>query len=521
MDAMAKAKTPPCGGNGAAMTDSLAELAENIRSCFAVYGLERALTYYAGVVSVLAPVRRCISFAYEKKTRIIHTLARVDLESDQVTSMAVGEWELPDGYPRPSSDMELAEPVLSRRLTYEDMELMEGRESMSRPYYVARLPLHVGDKFSLFIALYVASEKVLSADELARCQRLAAPLGEMLTDELLTRNKIYVDAKLELPSSMAGLEMCPALQRVRDKVRRVAGGSTTVLITGETGSGKEMVADAIRDLSPRREAAYVRVNCGALPEGIIDSLLFGHEKGAFTGAQATHRGYFEQAQGGTIFLDEVGELPLQSQTKLLRVLDAREVQHVGGARSIPLDIRVIAATNRDLKAMMGEGLFREDLWYRLCVYPLHVPPLRERKVDIEPLAEHFLAARGKSLGLSAVPDLSDKDLKILYAHPWPGNVRELGLVIERALLDSKVPDGHGGEMVTRLHLEFQDTPPGWTVPKAPDAWRTLSEMTDDYIRLALDKCAGQIFGGAGAAALLGVHPNTLRNWVKRRGQSRA
>ncbi|MBN8612416.1 MAG: sigma 54-interacting transcriptional regulator, partial [Deltaproteobacteria bacterium] len=232
------------------------------------------------------------------------------------------------------------------------------------------------------------------------------------------------------------------LRLVMERVAQVAQTDVPVLLLGETGSGKEVVARAIHERSARREGPMVRVNCGAIPAELIDSELFGHEKGAFTGAIATKQGWFERADGGTLLLDEVGELSLPAQVRLLRILQEGTLERVGGPRTLHVDVRIVAATHRDLHQMVEDGSFREDLWYRLSVFPLRLPPLRERLEDLPQLVSHFAARAGTRLGGSPLVPTSE-DLSLLAAYPWPGNVRELGAVIERAAIL-----GHGKHLET-------------------------------------------------------------------------
>ncbi len=223
-----------------------------------------------------------------------------------------------------------------------------------------------------------------------------------------------------------------AMREVMRLVAKVAPTTSTVLVYGETGTGKEVIARTIHGLSRRKDGPFVAINCAAIPETLLESELFGHEKGAFTGASARKLGHFERAAGGTLFLDEIGDLPLPLQPKLLRVLQERELTRVGGEASLPIDVRVIAATHRDLGKLKGEGTFREDLFWRLNVFPVVLPPLRERATDVGPLVEHFLARLGKDAGGAPPKTVSPEAMRALLAYPWPGNVREVQSVIERA-----------------------------------------------------------------------------------------
>ncbi len=288
-----------------------------------------------------------------------------------------------------------------------------------------------------------------------------------------------------------------AMKTVRRAIQQVAHTDSTVLVLGESGTGKELVVRAIHQLSPRRDRLLVPVHCAALAPGLIASELFGHEAGAFTGASRRRLGRFELAHSGTIFLDEVGELPAETQVLLLRVLQERIIERVGGSEPIPVDVRAIAATHRDLGAAVGAGRFREDLFYRLNVFPIHVPPLRQRREDIPDLVSHFLHTFGRRLNKAV--SVSTPTLEALTAYPWPGNVRELENLIERAMIVTE------GEM-----LAFD---PHWLQPvrATTDAGErpTLAELERRAIVEALARCRGKVYGPDGAAASLGLKPTTL------------
>ncbi|RMH44121.1 MAG: GAF domain-containing protein [Deltaproteobacteria bacterium] len=298
----------------------------------------------------------------------------------------------------------------------------------------------------------------------------------------------------------------PAMQRVRALVDQVAPTDTTVLVTGETGTGKERVATRVWARSRRAGRVFVKVNCAALSAGLVESELFGHEKGAFTGAHADRAGRFEVADGGTIFLDEVGELPLETQAKLLRVLQSGEFERIGSSRTRTTDARIVAATNRDLEQLVADGRFRADLYYRLNVFPIAVPPLREHPEDIPALVDHILARVARSLGRpfdGVAPGAVDR----LMRYDWPGNVRELQNVIERAAIVSRGPvlqiDDLGGQAsAPRLRVA---------------AGQTLVEVERAYIMQVLEECGWTVAGERGAAARLGLNPNTLRSRMQKLG----
>ena len=292
-----------------------------------------------------------------------------------------------------------------------------------------------------------------------------------------------------------------------DFVERLAPYPTTALVTGESGTGKELVARAIHRLSPRRDQPLVVCNCTTLSPSLIETELFGHVRGAFTGADRDRKGLFEAAHGGTIFLDEVGELPLSAQAKLLRVLEEREVRRVGAVEPIIVDVRVVAATNRDLASLVARGEFRDDLYYRLNVGTVHLPPLRERLDDLEPLVRHFLIRCNQRMGCS-VSGVAPQVLALLGRHSWPGNVRELANVIERAMVAA------GGNVILPEHLPPLLHALRAETPHAPSAALTLEAAERDQILRALDAAGGKRIA---AARLLGLSRRTLYRKLDRHG----
>jgi PAS domain S-box-containing protein len=303
----------------------------------------------------------------------------------------------------------------------------------------------------------------------------------------------------------------PAWRAAMDLVRRVAPVDTTVLLQGESGTGKELVARALHGLSPRHLRPLVTVNCAALPASLIESELFGHERGAFTGASAQRIGRFEQADDGTLFLDEVGELPPEAQAKLLRVLQEREFERVGGTRTFPCRARIVAATNRDLPEMAARGRFRADLLHRLNVFPITLPPLRQRRDDIPLLARHFIRKLEPRLGRQLL-GFSPAAERHLRQYDWPGNVRELENVVERAALLADGP---------LLEVPPLQSPPHASLPSPTQSPTPRGLDRDETaIRAALIQCGWKVTGPRGAAAVLAVHPNTLRNRMRALGITR-
>ncbi len=300
------------------------------------------------------------------------------------------------------------------------------------------------------------------------------------------------------------------LKNAMDMVRQVASHESPVLLLGETGVGKDIVANAIHYSSKRRQGPLITVNCGSIPETLIDSELFGHEKGAFTGALTKKRGRFERADKGTIFLDEVGELPPQAQVRLLRVLQNREIERVGGEKSIPIDIRVMAATNKNLEEMIQLGQFREDLWFRLNVFPITIPPLRERKNDIPALIHHFLEKKSKKLKLKEIPRMSQGAMDKLKDYRWPGNVRELENIVERELILN--PQGPLTFLSIQQSREYATSS---SILDQGDSVPNFDQLVTEYFTKVLKITDGKINGSEGASELTGINANTLRNKMKK------
>lgn len=334
-------------------------------------------------------------------------------------------------------------------------------------------------------------------------------------NERLASEKRGLEEKLGHISAGRIIGAETGLKEVADLVKRVAPLGSPVLITGETGVGKEIIANAIHQTSGRSNGPLISINCGAIPESLIDSELFGHEKGAFTGATSLKRGYFEQANGGTIFLDEIGELPLAAQVKLLRVLQTMEFQRVGGSRTISVDVRVIAATNRDLREMVRKHGFREDLWFRLNVFPIKIPPLRDRKNDIPALAEYFALRKARDMNLPTHSGFAPDAFYQLMAYDWPGNIRELQNVIERALIISRGKPLSFSGLSGDVTSETKYSNKGLISEKG--SVQTIDALLKGHIERTLALTKGRVEGEGGAAFLLGVNPSTLRGKMRRLG----
>jgi formate hydrogenlyase transcriptional activator len=398
---------------------------------------------------------------------------------------------------------------------------------------------NVGELSALLAPEPVGKPRVLDLKDLVLVDREIVRLVELHTEErteatmataigsysevLPTRELLRATAAQPVPDTEAfaldePIGVSGAFERVLRQVAQVGPTDAMVLITGETGTGKEVIARRLHAVSGRRQRALVVVNCAALPASLVESELFGHERGAFTGALQRRLGRFELAHGGTIFLDEVGELPLDVQAKLLRVLQEQEFDRVGGTSPVKVDVRVIAATNRPLERLVEEGRFRADLFYRLNVYQLALPPLRERREDIWVLADHFVR-RFRARFAKPVRSIDEGSMEGLLAYGWPGNVRELEHAIERAVLLAE------GAM---LHIEVPgDRPPGGAAAggavalAAPVAVPlvSLAEQERQYIQEVLRRTGGQIGGKGGAAEILGLPTSTLRSRMTKLGLS--
>ena len=382
------------------------------------------------------------------------------------------------------------------------------------------------------LVMQLSSVRRLTADQEKLCHALLEPCAIALDNDLrlheLRTLREAAEADNRFLLTRLGREEIQApiigadhgLRSVMERVSLVTRSDVPVLLLGETGSGKEVIARAIHERSPRTHGPFLRVNCGAIPSELIDAELFGHEKGSFTGATATRRGWFERADEGTLFLDEIGELPLAAQVRLLRVLQDGLFERVGGEHSLKVDVRVIAATHRDLASMVQHRTFREDLWYRVAVFPIVIPPLRERHEDIPLLAEHFAQRAAVRFGLKLqLP--TPEDCALLSTYPWPGNVRELSAVIDRAAL---LGDGERLEVTRALGVGSHMTAPSATLSMSLAVTQThaspilsLDEVAKRHIEHALVAARGRVEGAQGVAAMLKINPHTLRARMRKLG----
>jgi formate hydrogenlyase transcriptional activator len=370
----------------------------------------------------------------------------------------------------------------------------------------------------------VANQVALAVENMQSYQEIAALKARLEKENVYLQEEIRTEHNFE---EIVGNS--PALLAVLHKVEQVAPTDSTVLISGETGTGKELIARAIHNRSARKDRPLVKVNCSAISAGLVESELFGHVKGAFTGALDRRSGRFELADGGTIFLDEVGELPLETQVKLLRVLQEREFEPVGSSQPVHVNVRVIAATNRNLEESIKTGSFRDDLFYRLNVFPVELPPLRERRSDISKLATFFVFHYSKKLGKN-IEGISQDTMDRISGYSWPGNVRELQNIIERAVILCQQP-------ILELKSDLAPISARGVLPQAPEglseaevapystsappALSTLKEMERGHIMAVLKQTGGVVEGPNGAAKILNLHPNTLRHRMSKLGIKRS
>jgi formate hydrogenlyase transcriptional activator len=396
------------------------------------------------------------------------------------------------------------EQVIAQGIPWESEARLLGKDGQYRWFLIRLNPLR--DEQGRIIRWYGTRTDIEDRKQAEEGLQTALDEVKKLKDQLYNEN-IALREEIDKASMFEEIVgTSPALQSVLSRVAKVAPTDSTVLITGETGTGKELIARAIHKRSHRSSRAFVTANCAAIPRDLIASELFGHEKGAFTGALQRRLGRFELAEGGTIFLDEVGELPAETQIALLRVLQEREFESVGGNEPISADVRVIAATNRDLEAAIAAGTFREDLFYRLNVFPIETPPLRERKEDIPMLVEYFIHRYAKKAG-KKIRTVEKSTLELLQAYHWPGNIRELQNVIERSVIVCDTEKLSVDESwLSREPLRAQPT--NRPVPEVPVTHEK------ERIEAALAGTGGRVSGPSGAAAKLGIPPSTLESKIR-------
>ncbi|MEN2489404.1 sigma 54-interacting response regulator [Flavobacterium sp. B11] len=432
----------------------------------------------------------------------------------QITELS--EKEINETYKKSKTDKEpiiYSEEALINNFQEAPMKALIAHNFGIKSYLV--FPLSIAAIQNYHFTFYSRNLNVYSQEHLRILSSLEPVFSQFVAKIYLKEDLNVSSKKTEIKNAKVATEEgfegiignSSQMNSVFNYIRKVAPSDTSVLVLGESGTGKEKIAQSIHALSPRKDKPLVIINCGAIPENLAESLLFGHEKGAFTGALDKRIGKFELADGGTIFLDEVGEMSLELQVKLLRVLQEREIERVGGTSSMKIDVRIIAATNKNLEEEVAAGRFRMDLYYRLHVFPIMVPPLKKRKEDIPDLANHFIAVYSDKMGRKA-PILSDAALQQIMNYNWPGNIRELEHVMQRAIL---LTDGN---TIKEIELSMSSKMHPEPVSESFSI-KTILENERDYILYILKKCNGKISGSGGAAEILDIHPSTLNSKIKK------
>lgn len=483
-------------------------------------------------LSTFIPVDFLTFVVYEPELKTARQVVR--------TTLAESIWEdrlfnLPDEIASKAESVDLENPVILEQLFKGQEDLLKEIEmgvenvlpfSIDAPRSTMGLPLTIEGKWIGNLSCTAQGENRYQTEKLDLLTPLQEPLALVLTNalryqevlklqELLAEDNRYLRKELRHKVGEEIIGRNFGLKQVMEMVWQAAPMESPILLTGETGTGKELIANAIHYGSPRKDGPFIKMNCGAIPESLVDSEMFGHEKGAFTGAMEQKKGRFERAHGGTLFLDEVGELPLTSQVKLLRVLQQKEIERVGGTETIKLDIRIIAATHRSLENMVIDGTFREDLLYRIAVFPIMIPPLRQRRMDIPELVDYFLQKKVREMKVWKKLHLEPGTMEKLIEYEWKGNVRELENVIERAIIRSNDGILRMGDYLPRVkspsntELSAPTPDPGHAL--------TLDDVQRYHIEQMLQRTKGKIAGPGGCAELLKISPSTLRSKMAKLG----
>jgi len=466
------------------------------------------------------PVARMYLSYYDDTLQSTHIIAHADEKMSEKLDLKV---------PLPKDASEIAKNISN----YGDVVLLENPHEFPLTRHTMKvlnvsassiigLMLRSEDKMVGTLGLHSDGEPKFVESNLELIELLKGPMKIAMSNSLKHREVLklkdvladdnrYLHGELRRLSGEDIIGANYGLKDVMQKAGHIASLDSPVLLLGETGAGKDVIANAIHYSSNRKNGPFVSVNCGAIPETLIDSELFGHEKGAFTGALSQKRGRFERAEKGTILLDEIGELPPKAQVRLLRVLQTKEIERVGGDKTIKLDLRIIAATNRDLEQMVKNGDFREDLWFRLNVFPIVIPPLRERKQDIPALLQHFISLKVRELKLPQIPEPSPGSIGILMSYEWPGNVRELSNIVERAMiLNPAGPLDFGGLIPGKEEESHKQILHSVSIDN-------LESLISNHIKSVVERTNGKIHGPGGAAEILGVNPSSLRNKMRKYG----
>lgn len=496
-----------------------------IRICGSL-NIETALSQCIRYLEKFLPVDEISLSLYDPKQNILNSIAKIVRHPEGDVGSV---WRLPEGgkniWPAKWAEMEDIE-IINRPASRPEVREVFEMYSLSLDVSMMFMRLELEGRRVGFVMLRTSGTDRYSEEHARLMLMLHEPFAIAMKNalqhqellrlkDMLTDDNQYLRRQIRDLSNSEIIGADIGLKNVMEMVGQVAKLDSPVLLLGETGVGKGLIAKTIHYASSRNNGPFISVNCGAVPETLFDSELFGHEKGAFTGAVAMKKGRFERADKGTIFLDEIGELPPQAQVRLLHVFQERYIERVGGTAPIPVDVRIISATHRNLEEMIRTGRFREDLWFRMNVFPIQIPPLRQRKMDIPALAYYFAEKKSMELKLQEKPRLAPGAIDRLMEYNWPGNVRELENIIERELIQYGTGPLRFDGLTGKGHARNQ------TPPNADGSLRLLSleELNALHIRQALTRAGGKINGPGGAAELLRIHPNTLRKRMERLGVS--
>ncbi len=519
-----------------------------IKYIYETMGTNGVMGYLFSMFSRFMPVSRLSIMDLYKEADILVALGDLASMQDYQGFRLVNiDGGIPFSLKRWLDDYDCGEIVIDNHIDLGD-DLLETRY---RGYYGhhsrCMIPINTDGEGILEVSLYSDEYDVFSLETARDIQGLLLPLGSAMRKDRREQWLLRTTVK-KSNADYEMLQSCPDMAEIITGMQKVARHDSTVILTGESGTGKTVTARIIHEISRRNTKPFVSVNCGALPESLADSLLFGYERGAFTGATGSSKGYFEQADGGTIFLDEIGDLTPMLQLKLLKVIDEKYIQRLGSSTLRPVNVRIITATNKDLRKLVREGAFREDLFFRLTTYEIALPPLRERRRDIEVLLRKLLAQCCEKLEIMPVPHVPAHEREKLFQYAWPGNIRELKNIIESALIDrppvdssflligeylqSKLkkygyilsgPAGSQEEKARKMDMPGQDAPHGGkTIDKdspniAEDDRALLDDVIKKRVEVSMRRCRGRISGPKGAAADLGISRAALYTYLKRFG----
>ena len=488
--------------------------------------IEKALWQFLHYVKDFIPVWQMLIALYDKEEGVVETVAHATPEYYQASSIKT---QIPAKGRRQVEAQRFMRVRRIKNTSHDPIAEPFCRDFGCLERACLILDLVIEHNFLGVVAFFGLSGEEFSLEHEQLITQLNEPFAIAVSNslqyreakrykELLEDDNQYLHKELRRVSGdqVIGAEL--GLKEPMALIRRVAPTDSPVLLLGPTGVGKELMASTIHNMSPRHSGPFIDVNCGAIQNSLMDSELFGHEKGSFTGAASLKRGRFERAQGGTIFLDEIGELTPEAQVRLLRVLQEKTINRVGGTETIDLDIRVIAATHRNLEEMLDLGLFREDLYYRLKVFPIHLPTLRQRKSDIPSLVHHFIHKKATQMKMLTIPKITAEGMDLLISYSWPGNVRELENAVERALILSNNQPLSFAEFSTLSSSNPSTHSDNRSYPiNSQNENYNLDTAMANHIKQAMTLAKGKVEGESGAAKLLGINPRTLRNRMKKLG----